>query len=173
MSDTPKYTLSIGLAPTAQFAKGAMLVARDETVTGLIGAFADLFEDDELAKALVQEAFKKEAAHIVAGAPAPATQAPPAQKTWNKPTAPAAPATPAPKPWESRGSGPAPSNGKASEAQVKMLFAVIGDLGWSIDDGAEFIGQQLGLDSSPRLKELSKADASKAIDSLRTFQNSQ
>ncbi|MBA2706667.1 MAG: hypothetical protein H0U59_02535, partial [Gemmatimonadaceae bacterium] len=68
---------------------------------------------------------------------------------------------------------PAPSNGKASEAQVKMLFAVIGDLGWSLDDGAEYIGQQLGLDSSPRLKELSKADASKAIDSLRSFQNAQ
>ena len=171
MSDTPKYTLSIGLAPTAQFAKGAMLVARDETVTGLIAAFADLFEDDGLAKALVQEAFKKEAAQIVAGAPAQAAPSPP-QKTWNKPAAPA-PATPAPKPWESRGSGPAPSNGKASEAQVKMLFAVIGDLGWSLDDGAEYIGQQLGLDSSPRLKELSKADASKAIDSLRSFQNAQ
>ena len=160
----PKYTVSIGLPPTAQFAKGAMLVVRDDTVTGLISALGDVLEDDGLAKSFVQDAFKKEVTATVSGAPAPtpaAAPTPPASKPSGG------------KPWESRSSGPAPSNGKASEAQVKMLFGIIGDLGWSIDDGAEFIGQQLGREDTPRLKDLSKGEASKAIDALRTFQNSQ
>lgn len=156
------FTVTVSGAPTAQYAKGPMLVARGDTRDEIVQALADVFDDEGIASAYV-DTFKVEAERSIKLAvegvlakpdlPDPGRTETAPRKPWKKPSTPKPSAAPI---------------GLASDKQLKAVYAISKGIGMDDDDLLEFANEQVGELNA--ISNITRGQASKLIDSLRSVQ---